>query len=86
MPKVVINRARNKAQYDLISERTKFYNDELKERYGSKIRLKHITDYLCCSNATAIKYFKNVRHVGGTKLYNSIDIARAIAEKEAGVG
>ena len=85
MPKVVINRAKTKAQYDLISERTSYYNEEIRARYGEKIRLKHISEYLCCAPSTAIRYFRDVRHVGGTKLYNSIDIARAIAMKEAGV-
>ena len=85
MPKVVINRASTKAQYDLISERTKFYNDELRSKYGDKIRTCDIMDYLRCARPTVTRNFKDVRRVGGTKLYNSIDIARSIAEKEAGL-
>lgn len=85
MPKVVLNRFKTKEEGQYLALRTKLYNEEIKARYGDKVTVSDITEYLKCSHRSVYRYLKGVKHVGGSRLYNSIDVARQLAHREEGL-
>ena len=85
MPKVVLNKWKNAEQGRYVTERTKLYNDEIKTRYGDKVSIKDVAEYLLCSKMSVYRYLDGVKKCGGTRRYNSIDVARRLAEREEGL-
>lgn len=82
MPKVVLNRFKNHEQGRYVIERTKLYNEEMKAKYGNKVSIQNIVEYLGCSRMSVYRYLDGVKKCGGTRVYNSIDVARRLAERE----
>jgi uncharacterized Fe-S cluster-containing radical SAM superfamily protein len=85
MPKVVLNKWKNAEQGRYVTERTKLYNEEIKAMYGDKVTTKNVAEYLSCSMTSVYRYLGGVKRCGRTKLYNSIDVARRLAEREEGL-
>ena len=85
MPKVVLNRFKNHEQGRYVIERTKLYNNEIKEKYGCKVTISNIMEYLQCSRMSVYRYLDGVKKCGSSRLYNSIDVARRLAEREEGL-
>mgnify|MGYP002509573674 CR=1 FL=1 len=85
MPKVVVKRFKNAEQGRYLKDRTDLYNMEIKERFGDKVSVSDITEYLKCSRRSVTRYLQGVKHVGGSRLYNSIDVARQLAYREEGL-
>jgi len=91
MPKIVINRGRNGAERQLITERTTEINNNIKRTFGGDIiRINDIARFLNCSRQTVYRYIGEkpehrlpaVRRSYGTKMFHSIDVARRLAELE----
>ncbi len=85
MPKVVLNRFKTKEEGQYLALRTKLYNEEIKAQYGDKVTIADIMEYLKCSRRSVARYLQGVKHVGGSRLYNSIDVARQLAYREEGL-
>lgn len=85
MPKVVLNRWKTHEEGQYVIERTKLYNKEIKEQYGDKVTITDITKYLKCSRQSVYRYLKGVKRCGSSRCYNSIDVARQLAEREEGL-
>ena len=93
MPKIIINRGKTNAERKLITERTDEINASIRAKVGVErlIRLIDISQYLECDYTTAYRYMREnhkhnlprVRHACGTKKYQTIDVARRLAELEA---
>lgn len=85
MLKVVLNRFKNHEQGRYVIERTKLYNNEMKSKYGDKVTVSNVMEYLKCSRMSVYRYLEGVKKCGSSRLYNSIDVARRLAEREEGL-
>ena len=82
MPKLLPRSPRLRPGEDkLYSQLVSEYNADLKAACGKdKITAPDFMAWLGCGRTTAYKNLKGVRHVGGTRYYATIDIARKLAE------
>ena len=85
MPKQVLHRFKTKEQGQYLALRTKLYNEEIKAQYGTKVTIANIMAYLKCSRMSVYRYLDGVSRCGNSKCYNSIDVARRLAEREEGL-
>lgn len=87
MPKLVLAKWRNNDERMYLCERTKMYNEELKAFAGSsKVKYADIAAFLGCSKRTVSRYMEGIKTVGSSRgTFNAIDVARRLAEREAGL-
>ena len=85
MPKLVLNRFKTKEEGQYLALRTKLYNEEIKAQYGTKVTIANIVEYLKCSRRSVYRYLDGVSKCGSSRCYNSIDVARRLAEREEGL-